>query len=272
MHNESSAVQMPDSSAYTFSGSLRSQKLSAELDAWIHFDLGGTGILDPFHHDHDVSSFVTWHCQKHAHVESDESLTTFGVSDSARVAWLDDSMMGANAGSKSSTHHTAVDSFADRGHVLDHDGGVELLTLMSSHVHADTSDRQRPGRSTPKSRPPAHATTPFVRKITCSMSLRMLNIPRAMQGHLSLCHTYHMIGHRRSRQCTVQIHSPDGFQHPVRMVAATGSHHHRLTEGWRAFCKHAGVQVGDAIHFHRTGVPGVLNASIDRRVAQAGDG
>jgi len=117
---------------------------------------------------------------------------------------------------------------------------------------------------------PRHATASFTRVITCAMSLRLLNIPQAMHKQLGLRLAYPTVGRRRVRQCTIHVCSPDGFHHPVRMMTASGSRHRRLTDGWRAFCVHAGVEIGDAICFQQTGVPGVLNAYIDRRGAQGG--
>jgi hypothetical protein len=271
MHDGSHPGQMADSSFYRCGLGL--QKLSAEVDDWINSDKGGADILDPLFEAGPFlldDSAVT--SQNHADIEPDQiSLTLSCASDSARVAWPDDRVVAANASSDKCTHHAAADNCADLGHAFDHIKSVQKLTFVSSHAQADTSERQSPGRLNlkPRRTPPALVTASFVRNITCDMTLRLLNIPRSMHAHLGLCHAYPLIGRRRSRHCTIYIRSPDGFRHPVRMVAASGSHHRRLTDGWRAFCMHAGVQVGDAIYFHRTGVPGVLNASIDRRGPQA---
>jgi len=118
---------------------------------------------------------------------------------------------------------------------------------------------------------PRRATASFTRVITCAMSLRLLNIPQAMQKQLGLRLAYPTVGRRRVRQCTIHVCSPDGFHHPVRMVTASGSRHRRLTDGWCAFCVHAGVEIGDAVCLQQTGVPGVLNAYIDRRGGQGGE-
>ena len=265
-------VQMAGLSLHAFSLGL--PKLSAEVDDWIKCDKGGADILDPLF---EAGPFLlddpaVLPCRKHADIEPDQiSFTLSCASDSTRVAWPDDRVVAANASSDKCTHHAAADNCADLGHAFDHVKSVQKPTFVSCHAQADTSDRQRPGRLNMKPRrtPPAQVTAPFVRKITCDMTLRVLNIPQAMHAHLGLCHAYPLIGHRRLRHCTIYIRSPDGFRHPVRMVAASGSRHRRLADGWRAFCMQAGVQVGDAIHFHRTVVSGVLNASIDRRDPQA---
>ena len=97
------------------------------------------------------------------------------------------------------------------------------------------------------------------------MSLRLLNIPCAMHARLGLRDAYPVIKRRRAKKCTIYIRSSDGFQHPVRMVSASGTHHHRLTEGWCAFCLHAGVEIGDAVRFEATGVVGVLSACVEGR-------
>ena len=267
-------MQMADSSVDAFPGSLGLRKLSAEVDDWINCDKGGTGILDPLADLalHVDCSGAIWHRQKQAHVEPDQYLATSSASDRAQAAWPNDRIMGAHAAGTDES--PAMDHFTNRDHGSHRTGGDDQLqNSMSAHVWAETSGRQRPGRQSRKPRcaQPAHATTPFVRAITCSMSLRLFNIPRAMQAHLGLFHAYPMIGRRRSRQCTIYICSPDGFRHPVRMVAASGSHHHRLTEGWRAFCVHAGVGIGDAIRFYQTGVLGVLNTSVVRRGVQDQD-
>jgi len=48
------------------------------------------------------------------------------------------------------------------------------------------------------------------------------------------------------------------------MVSASGTHHHRLTEGWRAFCLYAGVEIGDTVRFEQAGAAGILNARVER--------
>lgn len=272
MHDGSHHFQMKDSSIYTCSLGL--QKLSAEGDDWIHCDKGGADILDPLFEAGPflLDDSAVLPCRKHADIDPEQISLTFScVSDSTRVAWPDDRMVAADASSDKCTHHAAADNCADLGYAFDHVKSVQKPAFVSSHAQSDTSDRQRPGRLylKPRRTPPAQVTAPFVRKITCDMTLRLLNIPRSMHAHLGLCRAYPLIGHRRLRHCTIYIRSPDGFRHPVRMVAASGSRHRRLADGWRAFCMHAGIRVGDAIHFHRTGVPGVLNASIDRRGPQA---
>ena len=264
---------MGDSSFYTCSLDL--QKLSAEVDDWVNCDKGGADILDPLFEAGPFlldDSAVTF--QKHADIEPDQiSLTLSCASDSARVAWPDDRMVTANASSDQCTHHAATDNCADLGYAFDHIKSVQKPKFGSSHAQADTSDRERPGglNLKPRRTPPAQVTAPFIRKITCDMTLRLVNIPQAMHVHLGLCYAYPTIGRRRSRQCTIYICSPDGFRHPVRMLAASGSHHHRLTKGWRAFCVHAGVEIGDAIRFYQTGVLGVLHTSIVRRGVQDQD-
>lgn len=115
--------------------------------------------------------------------------------------------------------------------------------------------RDRGGETTPLS---------FTRSLTCEMSLRLLNIPQAMHECLGLQHAYPVVGRRRLRRCTVHIASPDRVVHAVEMQAASKSHHHRLHEGWRAFCEHVGLRVGDAIHFYATDRPDALVTTVTR--------
>jgi len=104
----------------------------------------------------------------------------------------------------------------------------------------------------------------FSRTMTCEMSLRVLNIPKGMHACLDLGSAYPFINGRRSNRCTIHILSPDGVRHPVSMLSIVGSHHRRLTEGWRSFCRHARVRIGDTVQFCRTDVPGELDTVITR--------
>lgn len=110
---------------------------------------------------------------------------------------------------------------------------------------------------------PGHAS--FARRMTCEMSLRLLNIPRAMHNSLELWRAYPLVHGRRSNKCTLPVYSPDGVRHPIAMVSSSGSHHRRLTDGWRRFCVHAGVRLGDVVHFYRTSnEPYALACRVDK--------
>lgn len=103
--------------------------------------------------------------------------------------------------------------------------------------------------------------------MTCDMSLRVLNIPKAMHAHLMLGNAYPVVNGRRTKRCTIHIRSPDGVRHPVDMVAAAGTHHHRFSQGWKTFCSHARVRIGDTIDFRRTNAPDELDTFIARKAA-----
>lgn len=107
-------------------------------------------------------------------------------------------------------------------------------------------------------------TASFSRTMTCDMSLRVLNIPKAMHKSLGLCRAYKLSNGRRSTRCTIHLCSPDGARLPVTMITMLGSQHRRLTKGWRSFCDHAGLRIGDTVHFHKMGVPGELQTNITR--------
>jgi hypothetical protein len=104
----------------------------------------------------------------------------------------------------------------------------------------------------------------FSRAVTCEMRLRMLNIPKAMHECLGLGDAYPVVNGRRSNQCDIYIRSPDGVRHLVLMLCAAGSHHRRLTRGWRSFCWHTRLRIGDTVRFRRTDVPGELDTDITR--------
>jgi hypothetical protein len=104
----------------------------------------------------------------------------------------------------------------------------------------------------------------FARTITCEMSLRVLNIPKAMHTCLGLGKAFPVVKGRRANRCRIHIRAFDGSCHPVTMCALPGTPHRRLSEGWRAFCAHARVSIGDTVHFHCTGVPHELDTVVVR--------
>lgn len=140
--------------------------------------------------------------------------------------------------------------------VLPHEKSRQQLTAASPRMPKPTPSK---GSTTPCS---GRADLAFSRCLTSEMSLRLMNIPRAMHQGLGLSSAYPLEGRRRCKRCTIYVCSPDGGRHPVAIVCASGSYHRRLTEGWGAVCRLTGLSVGDTVHFRRTDRPDVLDMTI----------
>ena len=106
--------------------------------------------------------------------------------------------------------------------------------------------------------------TTFSRRISSKMSLRLMNIPKAMHKGLGLANAFPMAGRRRSNRCTINVRIPGGWTHPVTMTSASGSYHRRLTEGWAVVCWVAQIRIGDTVQFCRTERHGTLEMTIAR--------
>ena len=104
----------------------------------------------------------------------------------------------------------------------------------------------------------------FSRRITSEMSLRLVNIPKAMHKGLGLTRAYPVAGRRRSKRGTIYVRMPGGWTHPVTMMAASGSYHRRLTDGWAVVCRVAKIRIGDTVRFSRTERCDTLDLAITR--------
>lgn len=136
-------------------------------------------------------------------------------------------------------------------------------TTPRSSTGSRVGIQQRRPRLKPLSTCEAPAS--FPRPMTTAMSLRVLNIPKGMHTCLRLSKSYPRASNgRRANKCTVYLRSPDGVRQPVVMISTSGTPHRRFTQGWREFCQHTGVRVGDTVTFRATDVADELDTVITR--------
>ena len=217
----------------------------------------GAGLGNEAKHELDV---LTGRALENAH-EAKSAAFAFGRTEPAAL--------NANTGQECPDFKTCACENADGGA-----GGKDFclcvestMTPLQTHDTASNIQEPRPPIKMPTSgssfRPPTCLLT-FSRRILSEMSLRLLNIPKAMHKGLDLVSAYPIVGRRRSSRCTVFVRIPGGWAHPVTMTCASGSHHRRLTEGWAVVCRVAKIRVGDAVHFSRTKRHDTLEMTITR--------
>ena len=71
---------------------------------------------------------------------------------------------------------------------------------------------------------------------------------------------------RRENACIVHLVS-GAIRAPVTMLRTSSirQHHRRFTAGWREFCGHVGVEIGDELLFERAGADNKLGVHVKKR-------
>jgi hypothetical protein len=107
------------------------------------------------------------------------------------------------------------------------------------------------GRSKSWAAPGSSAATGKAESAVVLSPTRMeTDVPPPMCPCLGLGKAFPVVKGRRANRCTLHIRAFDGSRHPVTMCALPGTPHRRLSEGWRAFCAHARMSIGDTVHFY----------------------